>query len=61
MLGKIPYEDVPRQKVNLSKRLVTPDHKQTGYPLKFIPEVLRKLANKIFLIRTDQPPRGDNG
>lgn len=39
LLGSIPYEDVPRQKVKLPKRHVSPDRKQISYPFKFIPEM----------------------
>jgi polyphosphate kinase 2 len=39
LLGSIPYEDVPRQKVKLPKRHVSADRKQTSYPFKFIPEM----------------------
>ena len=39
LLGKIPYEDVPRQKVKLPKRHVSSDREQIDYPFKVIPEV----------------------
>jgi len=39
LLGKIPYEDVPRQKVKLPKRHVNSDREQIDYPFKVIPEV----------------------
>ena len=39
LLGKIPYEDVPRQKVKLPKRHVSPGRNENDYPFKFIPEV----------------------
>jgi len=38
LLGKIPYEDVPRQKVKLPKRHVSPGRNENDYPFKFIPE-----------------------
>ena len=39
LLSKIPYEDVPRQKVKLPKRHVSSDREQIDYPFKVIPEV----------------------
>jgi polyphosphate kinase len=39
LLGKIPFKDVPRQKVKLPKRRVSPDRNENDYPFKFIPEV----------------------
>jgi polyphosphate kinase 2 len=39
LLGKIPYKDVPREKVKLPKRHVAAARKQADYPFKFIPPV----------------------
>lgn len=39
LLGSIPYEHVPRQKVKLPQRHVSQGRKQTDYKFKFIPEV----------------------
>ena len=38
LLGKIPYESVPQQKVRLPKRHISPARNQTDYPFKIIPE-----------------------
>ena len=38
MLGQIPYEAAPREKVKLPKRQKQGDYKETNYPFKFIPE-----------------------
>lgn len=38
LLSKIPYRDVPREKVKLQKRRVTVNSKQPDYPFKLIPE-----------------------
>jgi polyphosphate kinase 2 len=37
LLSKIPYEDVPREKVKLPKRQKRGDYKDTGYPFKLVP------------------------
>ena len=39
ILSKIPYKDVPREKVKLPKREVNPARTTIDYPFKFIPEV----------------------
>jgi polyphosphate kinase 2 len=39
LLSKIPYKDVPREKVKLPKRRVQPGAEGRGATLKFIPEV----------------------
>ena len=39
ILSKIPYKDVPREKVKLPKRDVAPTRTHIDYPFKFIPEV----------------------
>ena len=38
LLGRIPYETAPREKVNLPKRQKQGDYKESNYPFKFIPE-----------------------
>ena len=39
LLSKVPYKDVPHEKVKLPKRRVTAARKQTDYALKLVPEV----------------------
>jgi len=39
LLSKLPYEDVPREKVKLPKRQKAGDYQEPDYPFKFIPEV----------------------
>ena len=39
LLGKIPYKDVPRKKVKLPKRHVSPARKQADHAFKFVPDV----------------------
>ena len=39
ILGQVPYEALPREKVVLPKRQKQGDYKETNYPFKFIPEV----------------------
>ena len=39
ILSKIPYEELPRAKVELPKRQHRGDYKDSGYPFRFIPEV----------------------
>jgi len=39
LLGKIPYESAPREKIKLPKRQKPGDYRETDYPFKFIPEV----------------------
>ena len=38
VLKRIPYDDVPREKVKLPKRQKQGDYKESAYPFKFIPE-----------------------
>jgi polyphosphate kinase len=38
ILGRIPYESAPQQKVKLPKRQKQGSYKETNYPFKFIPE-----------------------
>ena len=38
LLGRIPYETAPREKVNLPKRQKQGDYKESNYPFKFIPD-----------------------
>ncbi len=39
LLGRIPYETAPREKVKLPKRQKPGDYREMDYPFKFIPEV----------------------
>jgi hypothetical protein len=39
LLGKIPYKNVPHEKVKLPKRHVTAARKQIQHPCKLVPEV----------------------
>jgi polyphosphate kinase len=39
LLSQIPYKDVPRKKVKLPKRHVSPERKRADSPVKFIPDV----------------------
>jgi polyphosphate kinase 2 len=39
ILGKIPYQEPPREKVKLPKRQDPGDYKETDYPFRLIPEV----------------------
>jgi hypothetical protein len=39
ILTKIPYEELPRSKVILSKRQERGDYKDSGYPFRVIPDV----------------------
>ena len=39
LLSKIPYKDVPHEKVKLPKRHVTAARKQADYAFKLVPEV----------------------
>ena len=39
LLSKIPYKDVPHEKVKLPKRHVTAAGKRTDYAFKLVPEV----------------------
>jgi polyphosphate kinase 2 len=39
LLSKIPYKDIPREKVKLPKRQIGKKYKAVDYPFKFIPEV----------------------
>ena len=38
LLGQIPYEDVPREKVELPKRQKPHDYREPDYPFKLIAE-----------------------
>jgi polyphosphate kinase 2 len=37
LLGRIPYEDVPREKITLPKRQKSGDYKDPDYPFKMVP------------------------
>ena len=39
ILGRVPYEALPRAKVELPKRQKRGDYKETDYPFRLIPEV----------------------
>jgi len=39
LLGRVPYEDLPREKVELPKRQKPGDYREPDYPFKIIPEV----------------------
>jgi polyphosphate kinase 2 (PPK2 family) len=39
LLGRIPYKEVPREKVKLPNRKALGKYKSPDYPMKFIPEV----------------------
>jgi hypothetical protein len=39
LLGRIPYEEVPRAKVKLPNRKTLGKYKSPEYPFKFIPEI----------------------
>jgi polyphosphate kinase 2 len=39
ILGKVPYEALPRAKIKLPKRQEHGDYKETDYPFRFVPEV----------------------
>jgi polyphosphate kinase len=39
ILGKIPYEELPRAKVKLPKRQPRGDYRETDYPFKVVPQV----------------------
>jgi len=38
LLRQIPYEELPREKIELPKRQKPGDYRETDYPFKFIPE-----------------------
>ncbi|MFO1424954.1 MAG: polyphosphate kinase 2 [Candidatus Competibacteraceae bacterium] len=38
LLSRVPYEDLPREKVKLPKRQKAGDYQEPNYPFKFIPE-----------------------
>ncbi|WP_373506963.1 polyphosphate kinase 2 [Thiocapsa sp.] len=38
LLGRIPYEDLPREKVELPKRQKSDDYREPDYPFKMVPE-----------------------
>jgi polyphosphate kinase 2 len=39
LLGKVPYKEIPREKVKLPKRHIGKKYTSPDYPFKFIPEV----------------------
>jgi polyphosphate kinase 2 len=39
LLSRIPYEDIPREKVKLPRRRDQGDYKETDYPFKFVPKL----------------------
>jgi len=39
ILGKVPYEEMPRKKVKLPKRQKAVDYQEPNYPYKYVPEV----------------------
>lgn len=39
LLGSIPYQDVPREKIKLPKRQKAGDYRDPGFPFKYIPDV----------------------
>jgi hypothetical protein len=39
LLSKVPYKEIPREKVKLPKRQIGKKYKAVDYPFKFIPEV----------------------
>jgi polyphosphate kinase 2 (PPK2 family) len=39
ILGKVPYEGLPRAKIKLPERQERGDYKETDYPFRLIPEV----------------------
>ncbi len=39
LLGRIPYKEVPREKVTLPKRQKPGDYREPGHPFNFVPEV----------------------
>ena len=40
LLGKIPYEEAPREKVKFPKRQKAGDYREPDYPYKYVPEVV---------------------
>jgi polyphosphate kinase 2 len=38
LLGQIPYEDLPHEKIKLPKRQKAGDYREPNYPFKFIPD-----------------------
>jgi len=38
LLSKIPYKEIPLEKVKLPKRQIGKKYKSVDYPFKFIPE-----------------------
>ena len=38
LLSKIPYKEIPHEKVKLPKRQIGKKYKSADYPFKFIPE-----------------------
>src|SRR5512139_4028227 len=41
LLSKVPYEEVPREKVQLPKRQNAGDYKEPDYPYNYVPEVAK--------------------
>jgi polyphosphate kinase 2 len=39
LLSKIPYKDLPREKIKLPKRQKPGDYREPAYPYKYVPEV----------------------
>jgi hypothetical protein len=39
LLSRIPYEDLPREKVKLPKRQSRGDYRETDHPFRYIEEV----------------------
>lgn len=38
LLSKVPYKEIPREKVKLPKRQIGRKYKSPDYPFKFVPE-----------------------
>jgi polyphosphate kinase 2 (PPK2 family) len=41
LLSKVPYEEAPREKVQLPKRQKAGDYREPDYPYKYVPEVAK--------------------
>jgi polyphosphate kinase 2 (PPK2 family) len=41
LLSKVPYEEVPHEKVQLPKRQKAGDYREPDYPYKYVPEVVK--------------------
>jgi len=46
LLDRVPYEEVPRDKLKLPKRQEKRDYREPDYPYKFIPELTWPMARK---------------